>query len=598
WFIMYCIIFNTIIMAMEYYGQTEVYGRFLETMNTMFAMIFTLEAVIKISALKSKYFSDMWNRFDFVVVVGTNAGLIFLWISGSNIGMTVTILRTFRIARLLRLMNGAESISQLFNTLLLTLPGLGNIAALLFLLFFIYAVMGVQLFAKVEYSGDHDEHANFRDFGIAMISLLRFSTGENWDGFMYDVGRKSSTCVNDPDYDSAYCGFNDRTGCTPLNGCGSFAIYPYMLSFTVIITFVFLNLFIGVILEGFSSADESGKAVKPEDFIRFADHWSHYDPDATCYITVDQLEDFVQTLFAPLGFGEYVATEKELMGRVSRLNLHVFPGRKVHFKDVLSALSTEAIKRAALSKGGIFGLLPYAQLTLNHGWNGLEERKQNHRHAVIQQQLHMQKEYTLEHYYAVRCIEIHMLRLLVSVRRKRGASNGVKVSTPPRPSLVPDICGASISMIDTTGYADSHGAASTNEPLMGHLEHDGGVLEDMEISERANKDSRSVSPVVMGAGGSGDKSDVSDLERMVAVSGKLDDGAPENGVSTPGYIGVIRSPLEKDLESPPEEQVVSKSDLSTRRNDRNRINTSTDDIENADTPRVAVAEKKGHLAEE
>ena len=347
WFIMYCIVFNTIIMAMEFFGQTEVYGRFLSTMNTVFAMIFTVEAIVKITALRRKYFADSWNRFDFVVVVGTNAGLIFLWISGSNIGMTVTILRTFRIARLLRLMNGAESISQLFNTLLLTLPGLGNIAALLFLLFFIYAVMGIQLFAKVEYHDNYNEHANFRDFGVAMIALLRFSTGENWEGFMYDTARKSDDCVNDPEYDSDYCGFNDRTGCIPLNGCGSIAIFPYMLSFTIIITFVFLNLFIGVILEGFSSADDSGKAVKPEDFIRFADHWANYDPEATCYITVDQLEDFVQTLFAPLGFGEYVATEKELMGRISRLNLHIFPGRKVHFKDVLSALSTEAIKRVS-----------------------------------------------------------------------------------------------------------------------------------------------------------------------------------------------------------------------------------------------------------
>jgi voltage-dependent calcium channel L type alpha-1D len=348
WFIMYCIIANTVIMAMEFYGQSEIYGKFLEVMNTMFAMIFTVEAVIKISALRKRYFEDNWNKFDFVVVAGTNAGLIFLWVSGSNIGMTVTILRTFRIARLLRLMNGTESISQLFNTLLLTLPGLGNIAALLFLLFFIYAVMGVQMFAKIEYNDAYNENANFRDFGVAMMALLRFATGENWDGFMYDVASKRPGCVDDPEYDSDYCGFNDHPGCLPLNGCGSVAIFPFMLSFTIIITFVFLNLFIGVILEGFSSADDSGKAVKPEDFIKFADHWSQYDPDATCYITVDQLEHFVQTLFAPLGFGEYVASDRELAARISRLDLHIFHGKRVHFKDVLSSLSTEAIKRVSL----------------------------------------------------------------------------------------------------------------------------------------------------------------------------------------------------------------------------------------------------------
>eukprot|EP00602_Paraphysomonas_sp_CaronLab_P008605 CAMPEP_0185034492 /NCGR_PEP_ID=MMETSP1103-20130426/24443_1 /TAXON_ID=36769 /ORGANISM="Paraphysomonas bandaiensis, Strain Caron Lab Isolate" /LENGTH=1644 /DNA_ID=CAMNT_0027571169 /DNA_START=197 /DNA_END=5132 /DNA_ORIENTATION=+ len=419
WFIMYSIIANTIIMGMEHFGQSEVYGRFLETMNTIFAIIFTIEAVIKISSLKQRYFTDSWNRFDLLVVVGTDVGLVFLWVSGSNIGLTVTILRTFRIARLLRLMNGTESINQLFNTLLLTLPGLGNIAALLTLLFFIYAVMGVQLFAKVQFNDEYNEHANFRDFGIAMISLLRFSTGENWNGFLYDAARRMPGCEDDPDYDSQKCGFNDRTGCEPLNGCGSIAIYPYMLSFTVIITFVFLNLFIGVILEGFSSADDSGKAVKPEDFIRFADHWSIYDPNATCYITVEQLEDFVQTLFTPLGFGEHIATHKELMARISRLNLHIFSGKRVHFKDVLSALSTEAIRRASENKGGMFGSLPYASLSSKHGWDGVEERKSKKRTGILSATLPPEKEYTMAHLYAARRIEVQVKRLVINIKRKR-----------------------------------------------------------------------------------------------------------------------------------------------------------------------------------
>lgn len=345
WFIMWCIIFNTIIMGMQYFGQPTLYGEFLDALNLLFAAIFTVEMLIKVVALRARYFSDSWNRFDFAVVIGTNIGLIFLWVSGSNVGLTVTILRSFRIARLLRLMNGTESINQLFNTLLMTLPGLGNIAALLFLLFFIYAVMGVQLFAKVQYNNALNEHANFRDFGTAMISLLRFSTGENWDGFMYDTARRLDGCVNDPPYNSTYCGFNDRVGCTPLNGCGNPAIFPYMLTFTLTVTFVFLNLFIGVILEGFQNADDSKKAIKPEDFIKFADHWAQFDPTATCYITIKQLEHFIQTLYAPLGFGEYVASEKELNARISKLNLHIFHGNKVHFKDVLTALSTDAMRR-------------------------------------------------------------------------------------------------------------------------------------------------------------------------------------------------------------------------------------------------------------
>jgi archaellum component FlaG (FlaF/FlaG flagellin family) len=57
-------------------------------------------------------------------------------------------------------------------------------------------------------------------------------------------------CVSDPEFNATMCGFHSFPGCTPLNGCGSTAIYPFMLTFQLFIGYVFLNLFIGVILDG------------------------------------------------------------------------------------------------------------------------------------------------------------------------------------------------------------------------------------------------------------------------------------------------------------------------------------------------------------
>ena len=170
--IMGAILLNTLIMAMEFFGQPDGYTTFLEVMNYIFALIFTVEAVLKLLALKKAYFAENWNRFDFAIVLGTNAGLLVYWIVGQNYSTVATIVRIFRIGRLFRLINGAETINQLFNTLILTLPGLGNIGALLFLLFFIYSVMGVQLFATVQYYEALNEHANFRSFWRAMLTLF------------------------------------------------------------------------------------------------------------------------------------------------------------------------------------------------------------------------------------------------------------------------------------------------------------------------------------------------------------------------------------------------------------------------------------------
>lgn len=345
YFIMWCIIINTIIIGMNYFGQSDLYRQILEATNVLFALVFTMEALIKFIGLKERYFESLWNIFDFVVVLGTNVGILVTTFGGSSVGSVVSVLRAFRIARITKLLSNAEAVNQLFNTLLKTLPGLANIAVLLLLIFYIFAVMGVQLFATVQYIDSYNEYANFRDFGTAMISLLRFATGENWNKFMYDASSTPAGCVESPAYDPSYCGFSNHLGCIPLNGCGSYIIFPYMILFMLIVSFVFINLFIGVILEGFQTADDSHKAIKPEDIERFTDRWSIYDPLATCFISVNDLEDFVQTLFQPLGFGGYLSSHREVRQRIVDLNLPIYHGHKVHFKDCLFGLSTDFMRR-------------------------------------------------------------------------------------------------------------------------------------------------------------------------------------------------------------------------------------------------------------
>lgn len=63
-----------------------------------------------------------------------------------------------------------------------------------------------------------------------MVLLLRLSTGDGWNFFMHDMAAEREDCVTDPDYDPDMCGFSDRPNCVPLNGCGSWAIFPYMIT--------------------------------------------------------------------------------------------------------------------------------------------------------------------------------------------------------------------------------------------------------------------------------------------------------------------------------------------------------------------------------
>ena len=119
-------------------------------MNYLFAAIFTVEAGLKIFVFRSEYFKNKWNNFDFLIVIGTYFGIIVTATTDSNVGAAALLIRSFRLLRIVRLLKRAKSLRVIFNTLIVTIPSLANVGGLLLLLLFIYAILGVQLFAKVK----------------------------------------------------------------------------------------------------------------------------------------------------------------------------------------------------------------------------------------------------------------------------------------------------------------------------------------------------------------------------------------------------------------------------------------------------------------
>lgn len=345
-----CIIVNAVFMAAQFFGQPHELTVTLEVMNRVFAALFTVEAVLKLLGLGRQYFKDNWNVFDFSTTIGSLVGIVLTITTSSNVGSIATVVRTFRIARLLRLVRSWHGLRKLITTLLITLPALSNIAGLLFLLYFIYAIMGVQIFAKVKYGESLNHHAHFRDFGTALITLVRSSTGEAWNDIMYDLS-DDTACTTDPSYNDNMCGFNDFEGCTPLDGCGSPAAYPFFFSFMLLVSFVMLNLFIGVILDTMSELSSADRVhMAEEDFQLFVSEWSKCDPDATYCIPVSQLEDILRALPPPLGFkqesGEQSPSRMEVQRHIRNLGIVTYStdGAKnvVHFVEVSRALARRA----------------------------------------------------------------------------------------------------------------------------------------------------------------------------------------------------------------------------------------------------------------
>lgn len=139
-----------------------------------------------------------------------------------------------------------------------------------------------------------------------MLLLLRFSTGENWNGFMRSMVNDNQGCESNLVYnpDSPWClSDKDSPNCTALNGCGAgFSAYAYFYTFTLLVSFVILNLFVGIVLEAFETSDE-GDILTPEDLEDFISKWAQFDPAATWHIKAPDMKFLLMTLKAPLGLG-------------------------------------------------------------------------------------------------------------------------------------------------------------------------------------------------------------------------------------------------------------------------------------------------------
>jgi hypothetical protein len=121
-------------------------------------VVFIVEAILKLSSMGTNYFSDSWNVFDFTLIIISILSQTPLL---TSIGSKASLLRIFRLGRLLRLIHRAKNLRTIFDTFLLTLPSLANIGLLLGLVIFIYMILGIEYYSYIKHGDNITLDANF-----------------------------------------------------------------------------------------------------------------------------------------------------------------------------------------------------------------------------------------------------------------------------------------------------------------------------------------------------------------------------------------------------------------------------------------------------
>ena len=163
-----------------------------------------------------------------------------------------------------------------------------------------YALLGLNLFAKVRFSGLHDDHADLRTFPMAVLTLIRSMTGEGTNSLMHDLGTGKFEfesvlgvpCeTNMRITEKSYKMYAERNLIANPIECGNGMALVFFITFTCLFTFVILNLFIAVIFEGFVESQKSGTADIIQNCI---EAWPRYDPDYKLLASVADACEFIE----------------------------------------------------------------------------------------------------------------------------------------------------------------------------------------------------------------------------------------------------------------------------------------------------------------
>ena len=145
------IVGNVFCMAFEHSEQADSLTNFFYGVNVFFSLLFTFELVLKVVAYNPvRTLIDRWNVFDGVIVLVSLVELAIDALGSVNFPINPTVLhafRVFRLTRFLKLVPHSEGLQAVFHTFLEALPVLTNVGLLLFMVFFIYVVLAVQIFS-------------------------------------------------------------------------------------------------------------------------------------------------------------------------------------------------------------------------------------------------------------------------------------------------------------------------------------------------------------------------------------------------------------------------------------------------------------------
>uniref|UniRef100_A0A8C9VSY6 Voltage-dependent T-type calcium channel subunit alpha-1H n=1 Tax=Scleropages formosus TaxID=113540 RepID=A0A8C9VSY6_SCLFO len=234
--IMIAILINTLSMGIEYHEQPDELTDVLEISNIVFTSMFALEMLLKLLAYGLfGYIKNPYNIFDGIIVV------ISVWEIIGQADGGLSVLRTFRLLRVLKLVRFLPALRRQLVVLMKTMDNVATFCMLLMLFIFIFSILGMHLFGckfslRMENGDTIPDRKNFDSLLWAIVTVFQILTQEDWNVVLY-------------------------------NGMASTSPWA-ALYFVALMTFgnyVLFNLLVAILVEGFQAEGDANRSEAEDD---------------------------------------------------------------------------------------------------------------------------------------------------------------------------------------------------------------------------------------------------------------------------------------------------------------------------------------------
>ncbi|XP_044234306.2 cation channel sperm-associated protein 1 [Ursus arctos] len=227
-FIFLVVCLNTLMLVVQTFAEVEIRGEwYFMALDSIFLCIYVVEAVLKITALGFKYFSDPWNNLDFFIMIMAMLDFLLLQYNSFSFVYHQSVFRIFKVfkslralraIRVLRRLSFLTSLQEVTGTLVRSLPSITAILILMFTCLFLFSVVLRALFR-------HSDPKRFQSILSTIFTLFTLLTLDDWSLIYLDSRAQ-----------------------------GAWYIIPILMIYIIIQYFIFLNLVIAVLVDNFQMA--------------------------------------------------------------------------------------------------------------------------------------------------------------------------------------------------------------------------------------------------------------------------------------------------------------------------------------------------------